>query len=251
MHHLLVIPQHHVANILDSDVDTVKQLEKAAFDFLKSDPDAQRLKVIEKQDFDMGFHRPPFNSKHHLHLHVVYPVSKMSPSQKKRIRNPGFIHVHKWLGTEFKTDSNVDKARPCIICQLAKSGNTAKNSKIVWSDEGHIVVRDRRPVAKNHFLLCPKEHSCNISTASLSTIVSIDRSVRLFLDALQPGVEDKDILLGFHRPEFIATLHHLHLHIIFPASSIRKNSQTRFQEQNGWIKIHDLIAELGKKLNPY
>ena len=41
MHHLLVIPQHHVANILDSDVDTVKQLEKATFEFLKSDPEAQ------------------------------------------------------------------------------------------------------------------------------------------------------------------------------------------------------------------
>jgi hypothetical protein len=124
---MLVIPHHHVANILESDVDTGKQLEKAAFDFLKSDPEAQRLKVIEKQDFDIGFHRPPFNSKHHLHLHVVYPVSKMSPSQKKRIRNPGFIHVHKWLGTEFKTDSNPDKARPCIICQLVKSDNMAKN----------------------------------------------------------------------------------------------------------------------------
>ena len=41
MHHLLVIPKHHVANILVSDVDTVKQLENAAFDFLESDPDAQ------------------------------------------------------------------------------------------------------------------------------------------------------------------------------------------------------------------
>jgi len=116
MHHLLVIPKHHVENILESDVDTVKQLENAAFDFLESDPDAQRLKIFDKKDgvpdFDMVFHRPPLTSVDHLHLHVVYPVSEMTSPQKKRIRNRSFIRVHKWLGTEFKTNSKHVKFDP-------------------------------------------------------------------------------------------------------------------------------------------
>jgi len=35
-----------------------------------------------------GFHWPPFNTVHHLHLHVISPIEKMSGIRKLMFPNP-------------------------------------------------------------------------------------------------------------------------------------------------------------------
>ena len=52
-----------------------------------------RVGEIEEKELLLGFHRPPHNSVFHLHLHVVYPHSKMNVKQKKRICNGGWTTI--------------------------------------------------------------------------------------------------------------------------------------------------------------
>ena len=52
-----------------------------------------RVGETDEKELLLGFHRPPHNSVFHLHLHVVYPHSKMNAKQKKRICNGGWTTI--------------------------------------------------------------------------------------------------------------------------------------------------------------
>ena len=45
----------------------------------------------------MGFHKPPYNSVHHLHLHIAFPRSKMNPLALRKIQNPGWLDIEDFL----------------------------------------------------------------------------------------------------------------------------------------------------------
>ncbi|KIM53010.1 hypothetical protein SCLCIDRAFT_1223278, partial [Scleroderma citrinum Foug A] len=65
-HHIQLIPKHHIASVRDltiNDVDLVKRMEQIGNEIL------DRLQVPSTHR-KMGFHIPPFNSIHHLHMHV-------------------------------------------------------------------------------------------------------------------------------------------------------------------------------------
>ncbi|OQV22870.1 putative Histidine triad nucleotide-binding protein 3 [Hypsibius exemplaris] len=73
--HLLIVPKRHIASaksLTVVDMATVTQLVDAGRKVLSEagvDPADEEVR--------MGFHWPPFHLIHHLHLHVLYPVSKM------------------------------------------------------------------------------------------------------------------------------------------------------------------------------
>ncbi|KIJ14363.1 hypothetical protein PAXINDRAFT_79329 [Paxillus involutus ATCC 200175] len=66
LHHFLLIPKIHidsVKNLTKQDTDMVRRMETIGNDILN------RYQVPHTHR-RMGFHIPPFNSAHHLHLHV-------------------------------------------------------------------------------------------------------------------------------------------------------------------------------------
>ena len=72
-HHYLVVPQTHVDNPKSlgyKDIELVESLIAIGQEFL-----AQQGGDID--DARLGFHWPPFNTISHLHLHVIYPASRM------------------------------------------------------------------------------------------------------------------------------------------------------------------------------
>ncbi|THD26752.1 hypothetical protein D915_002320 [Fasciola hepatica] len=54
--------------------------------------DSARLEVSE---FEVGFHRPPYNSVHHLHLHIIGPRDTIT--EKYMFREPIFASVESVL----------------------------------------------------------------------------------------------------------------------------------------------------------
>ena len=80
-----------------------------------------RIGEIDEKELLLGFHRPPHNSVFHLHLHVVYPKSKMNARQTKRICNGGWTTIKQLRkrssffkfsksGNELKVVRNQDKS---------------------------------------------------------------------------------------------------------------------------------------------
>jgi len=90
-HHLLVVPLIHLDSILSlnsSHVDLLQEMEQQGIKLLQ-----ERIGEIEFKDLLLGFHKPPFNSKPHLHLHVVYPQARMKNYQLNRVKNRGWTPI--------------------------------------------------------------------------------------------------------------------------------------------------------------
>jgi len=71
----------------------VEELEITGRDFLKS----RISQEIDENEILVGFHCPPFNSQYHLHLHIVYPQSKLNRTQLGKIKNPGWLPIEKLI----------------------------------------------------------------------------------------------------------------------------------------------------------
>ena len=71
----------------------VQEFETAGRDFLKT----RISQEIDENEILVGFHCPPFNSQHHLHLHIVYPKSKLNRTQLGKVKNPGWFPIDKLI----------------------------------------------------------------------------------------------------------------------------------------------------------
>ncbi|KAL3271084.1 hypothetical protein HHI36_021583 [Cryptolaemus montrouzieri] len=75
--HILVVPKQHIDNVNALDASNISLVEKMV--------DCGKSVLGELQadisDVRFGFHRPPFNSIKHLHLHCISPMSQMSFTQ--------------------------------------------------------------------------------------------------------------------------------------------------------------------------
>ncbi|TPP57861.1 Histidine triad nucleotide-binding protein 3 [Fasciola gigantica] len=71
--HFQCVPKRHIKNLnnlTSSDVPLLLQLKSCATEFVQN-----TLGSVE--NFLFGFHRPPFNTVQHLHMHVIGPVNEM------------------------------------------------------------------------------------------------------------------------------------------------------------------------------
>lgn len=73
-HHYLILPNKHIRNVKELGPDDNELYDKIV---------ATVQTIVEQQGLDIGstrtgFHWPPFNTVHHLHLHVISPVENMS-----------------------------------------------------------------------------------------------------------------------------------------------------------------------------
>lgn len=77
-HHYLILPNKHIRNAKE-----IKPEDAELFDRIVSTVDI----ILEQQGLNpaetrTGFHWPPFNTVHHLHLHVISPISNMNMIKK-------------------------------------------------------------------------------------------------------------------------------------------------------------------------
>lgn len=88
-HHYLILPNRHIRNAKE-----LKPEDAELYDKIISTVNA----IIEKQGLDpaatrTGFHWPPFNTVHHLHLHVISPIRNMNMARKMMFKpnTPWFV----------------------------------------------------------------------------------------------------------------------------------------------------------------
>ncbi|KAK2584874.1 hypothetical protein KPH14_002471 [Odynerus spinipes] len=88
-HHYLILPNRHIRNAKE-----LRPSDKELYDKIV----ATIQIIVDKQGLDInstrtGFHWPPFNTVHHLHLHVISPVENMSlvGQMKFKLNSPWFV----------------------------------------------------------------------------------------------------------------------------------------------------------------
>ncbi|XP_070782058.1 adenosine 5'-monophosphoramidase HINT3-like [Enoplosus armatus] len=80
-HHYLVVPIQHIHSCYSLNrghIGLVKQMAEMGKAVL------QDQGITDMKDIRLGFHRPPYTSVDHLHLHVLAPTSKISKYMQYR-----------------------------------------------------------------------------------------------------------------------------------------------------------------------
>lgn len=110
-HHYLVIPKSHVGNPKTLDGrhhSLVQRMNNVAHKLLQENNG-------DREDVKIGFHWPPFNSVQHLHLHVIFPESKLNVKGRLVYRSNSWWfatmdwtldHLAKKLSKKEKLDGN-------------------------------------------------------------------------------------------------------------------------------------------------
>ena len=77
-HHILVIPKQHIehpASVVSDDVPLLRHMETVALDTLQAQYPAIDARAAHAAGTaSMGYHRWPFLTVWHLHLHCIYPM---------------------------------------------------------------------------------------------------------------------------------------------------------------------------------
>merc|ERR1711937_428273 len=83
-----------------TDIPMVKEFETCGRQFLKNERlhlYSETKNEIDENEILVGFHCPPFNSQHHLHLHIVYPSSNLNRTQRGKVKNPGWFPINELI----------------------------------------------------------------------------------------------------------------------------------------------------------
>lgn len=102
--HILIIPKCHIATVKDLTRDHVEMLQEM---------ERIALKVCEQfgvkpESRILGYHVPPFNSIHHLHLHVIGAPFK---NLYRKLKYPKSTFL-KWFITSDQLISEMKKLKP-------------------------------------------------------------------------------------------------------------------------------------------
>ncbi|CAI2353475.1 unnamed protein product [Caenorhabditis sp. 36 PRJEB53466] len=93
-HHFLVLSKQHIAKPTDltaADIPLLEEMERTGRELLR-----EKLKKEGEADtvedmLRIGFHFTPLLSVHHLHMHVIYPISDMGLISRKITFRPGKV----------------------------------------------------------------------------------------------------------------------------------------------------------------
>ncbi|XP_037942645.1 aprataxin-like protein, partial [Teleopsis dalmanni] len=105
----------------------------------------------------------------------------------------------------------MNMAKRKLVClDLMKTVREVKDH-VLSSDFG-VVIEDRYPKAKNHFLVLPKENIPTIYNLTKDHLQLLDKLHMLAIDVLEvKHFKLEDFKLGFHRDP---SMRQLHLHVI-------------------------------------
>ncbi|CAI2188730.1 19527_t:CDS:2, partial [Funneliformis geosporum] len=99
----------------------------------------------------------------------------------------------------------------CVFCVIA---NNKDSERIVYEDERIIAFEDKKPAAKMHLLIIPRNHIDTVKTLSTNDVPllrhMIDTGNRLLSES---GYQLPQTRMGFHVPPYYS-VKHLHLHCL-------------------------------------
>ncbi|KAJ7381276.1 Histidine triad nucleotide-binding protein 3 [Desmophyllum pertusum] len=137
--------------------------------------------------------------------------------------------------------------RGCIFCKIAAK---EQENHLIYEDEKIAVFPDRRPAAKHHYLVIPKDHYGNPkSLYSEDHVELVERLLEVGKSVIADTEADsEDVLYGYHWPPF-NSIQHLHLHVISPRTQMGFFARQIFKPNSFWFVTHDWLLDRLKK-NP-
>lgn len=113
---------------------------------------------------------------------------------------------------------NVATKEGCIICKIIEESD---DNKILTQNESYVLFSDIHPASSKHYLIVPRYHYHSPKTLHTQEHIDMIEEMIAFGSEylVQQGGSLKDCKVGFHWPPF-TTVNHLHLHLIYPASSM-------------------------------
>jgi len=145
------------------------------------------------------------------------------------------------------------KKKNCVFCEIIQEIGDEEafdKDKILAHDDSYVVLSDLHPAAAHHYLVIPKIHVKNAKELKGQEHIEMVQGMYEYGKAyLQKSVKNEiveDCLYGFHYPPFIS-IDHLHLHVIYPASSMNFTNANLFRKDTWHFvspeKLIDLLAK--------
>lgn len=111
-YHFLVLTKSHISKSNDltvQDIGLVKEMEETGREYLrevlKEKGEADTVEAMLRT----GFHKPPFLTVHHLHMHILYPVHDMAFIYRSVVFRPGrFFRLSKTVIEDLEKVKNQD-----------------------------------------------------------------------------------------------------------------------------------------------
>ena len=142
-----------------------------------------------------------------------------------------------------------DKESPgCIFCKIA--AKEVEETQLKYEDQQVAAFSDRKPAAKYHFLIVPKEHCGNPkSLHSEDHVHLLERLSQVGKELIAHNEANyEDTLFGYHWPPF-NSIQHLHLHVISPRSQMGFFSRQIYKPNSLWFVTHEWLLEYVKNKN--
>ncbi|KAH8353523.1 hypothetical protein KR084_011597 [Drosophila pseudotakahashii] len=142
-----------------------------------------------------------------------------------------------------KDDRLSSEPRSCFFCDFAHHRQGPPPVLEVETDE-YVIFKDKYPAAKHHYLAIPKEHFDSfrsLNRSHLGLVKRMEAGMKEFLKS--KNIDPEEATIGFHLPPFIS-VHHLHLHGIFPHSDMSFWNKINFLSSFWFIKSEDAIRDL-------
>ncbi|XP_078319880.1 adenosine 5'-monophosphoramidase HINT3-like isoform X2 [Crassostrea virginica] len=106
-------------------------------------------------------------------------------------------------------------------------------------DDEFVAINDIRPAADQHYLIITKQHIRDPKHLKGSDLDLLERLVATGEKVLKDaGGNIEEARIGFHWPPF-TSVKHLHLHVIFPMTSMTFLSRLIFREGSYWFVTAD------------
>jgi diadenosine tetraphosphate (Ap4A) HIT family hydrolase len=111
-----------------------------------------------------------------------------------------------------------------LACPFCPAAADDLARRTVLADETTLVVRDIRPAARVHLLVCPRMHIRDVhvltaqprGAALLRHMLSQGKmALRAECDTLGHTLDEDAAMFGFHVPPYLS-VPHLHLHVLLP-----------------------------------
>jgi len=136
---------------------------------------------------------------------------------------------------------SMERKTGCIFCKIAAK---EQGTPIIYEDEKISVFSDRRPAAKHHYLVIPKEHYGNPKTLTEDHVPLVERLHEVGKSVIGDSGEanPEDVLYGYHWPPF-NSIQHLHLHVIAPRTRMGFFARQIFKPNSFWFVSHEWLLE--------
>ncbi|KAK3727709.1 hypothetical protein RRG08_032666 [Elysia crispata] len=134
----------------------------------------------------------------------------------------------------------------CLFCRIANGQQPG--SQVMYEKNGIAIFKDIRPAATHHYLVVPQKHVNDPKRLRYEDAELVERLVTCGQEFLvKQGGKVSEARLGFHWPPF-NSISHLHLHVIYPTSSMGWVASLIFRPDSFWFVTASWLIDRLRKM---